>query len=215
MIKAYGMELEGLFKTEDAMDENGNMRHGFVHDGSVGGFSGIRGFIGEFNTPVCADMMQLLDIVKGIWPRHNSTCGMHVHVSMDKVNYLQFMDRQFYERFKLFLPSLEQGVSESTAYTMKSRREGNNTYCQKGWKADQQVGCCQKSESRYHILNFCWRIHQTMEIRVLPMMAFQEAQLVLGKLDKFLRQEAERKPRTLNLPLDIEIQQQEKKKFKL
>jgi hypothetical protein len=49
-----------------------------------------------------------------------------------------------------------------------ARLKGGNTYCKKGYKGLSQIKMDSRGSERYQQLNYCFKLHGTMEIRVLP-----------------------------------------------
>jgi hypothetical protein len=50
-----------------------------------------------------------------------------------------------------------------------ARLRGENHYCRQGTEnVNRQVSARRKISARYRMLNFCWRLHGTVEIRLLP-----------------------------------------------
>lgn len=135
-----------------------------VHDGSV---SCSGAWTGE--VPVGPEDPKNIDEMFRFYPEYgNRTCGMHVHVSFKRQYYYRrLMDPEFYTYFKTQLLAWGErhGVKNSNFY---SRLRGENQYCKDQWLMEAQVNTAHKDSCRYAILNYCYNLHKTLEVRVLP-----------------------------------------------
>lgn len=122
-------------------------------------------------------------------PFHNSSCGMHLHMS--------FRAARLYER--LMEPSYQSTIFKEVAKWAKGkipsdhhlweRLKGENRYCKRDWYADAQAAATSKSRivggDRYTAINYCLSLHSTIECRLLPMMPTVD--LAIGALQEVLR----------------------------
>lgn len=182
-IKAVGVELEGGWKK---LPPNTTLtRDGSVQFANVG-IPGGPAHVGEMpSTP-----MEVKDVepwMRTFYPSHvNSTCGLHVHMSFKKaLTYQQLMDpaygktvleflRRWAEREGLPKNRIEgDGTVVATGHTIWDRLEGKVHYCTDAFHADAQARATSKQvgsgASRYTAINYCYRLHSTVECRVLPM----------------------------------------------
>ena len=99
----------------------------------------------------------------------NKTCGMHVHVGgLNRLEYGILMTPEFteYVQDELTQWGKQVGLKDGTEFF--KRLKGLNTYCRDSYQAEAQKMDMDKNSSRYCIVNYCWGLHQTVEIRVLP-----------------------------------------------
>jgi hypothetical protein len=135
-----------------------------VHDGSVSCSGSWNGEV-----PIGPNDPKEIDDMFQYYPEYgNRSCGLHVHVSFKRQYYYRrLMDPAFYEHFKTELKAWGErhGVKNSNFY---SRLRGDCHYCKDEWLMEQQVATTDKAGCRYAILNFCYNLHKTLEVRVLP-----------------------------------------------
>ena len=108
--------------------------------------------------------------------RTNGTCGMHIHVGgMSIQEYGVLMNRDFHEFLKIRLIEWgkEEGIREGSSFWR--RLEGNNSFCKDEFRPEEQKLDRSKGSQRYCFVNYCWKLHKTMEVRVLP--CFQRPEL--------------------------------------
>lgn len=115
--------------------------------------------------------------IKQFYPQYvNATCGLHVHQS--------FKHALTYER--LMVPEYQATVVEYVRRWAKEalpadhciweRLDGKSVYCQDKYYADEQARQSVKDHDqhrhghRYTVANYCFALHGTLEIRLLPMM---------------------------------------------
>ena len=103
----------------------------------------------------------------------NSSCGMHVHISVSsKLRYAHLMDKCFVRYvLKRFQQWGKSHTIKSGAFW--SRLRGGNEYCQRPkelYIPDEQVRAKAKGRApRYSVVNYCYGLHKTVELRLLPM----------------------------------------------
>jgi len=153
-------------------DEDGRYLHG---DGSV---TVQADYVGEIATPPYKTWGKFVADYRVAYPdRVNSSCGMHVHISMneemgDPVALYGSMMTPRFEKF--ILKGMKRwgtaaGVRPGTAFWR--RLDGANDYCRAQWCPDEQVRDTDHGGNRYTRLNFAWscRGRNTLEFRFLPM----------------------------------------------
>jgi hypothetical protein len=188
-IKFVGLELEGGWKKNIYREERGEEYDGRMcnedsewhPDNSVQSGMDVRGEI--VSRPLPLGKMEAW--VKKYYPQDvNRSCGLHIHVSFkDNTFYQALMDKPFTKYY------LEEIKKWGENYPIKNdefwrRLAGENNYCLKKWNADCQAKFREKISERYTMLNFCWNLHGTMEIRVLPM--FKDVNVAIAAINKSL-----------------------------
>jgi hypothetical protein len=111
--------------------------------------------------------------------RTNTTCGAHRHRSFKKIKYYSIlMDRTFniYLVNRLRAWGKSVGVREGSA--LFRRLNGDVHWCKNMYDGYRQISTSDKEDCRYRIINYCWKLHKTVEIRVLP--AFQDVELTVS-----------------------------------
>lgn len=166
-IKGIGVELEGGWHVPPATTIH--------HDGSVN----VRAnHVGEVSTPGPIDTLPLaLAWTRQNYPSSvNSTCGLHVHLSVNNLNYGRLMETEFKDYFEQQLAQFLQDGLDRNAQgfeLLRSRFNGDNRYCQKIFRPAEQIYVPGRYgdpavHPRYSQLNFCYNRHGTVECRVFP-----------------------------------------------
>jgi hypothetical protein len=162
-IHKVGIELEGRWDTRPA---------GFTYDGSVGGFQTLGGAVGEVPSPPLT-LDEVNPWLDANYPDEvNQSCGMHVHVSVEsKAEYSLLMSHAAQLERDL-IKNVKDWATEREIiprHPLWERLAGRNRYCQMGTHGvENQTRARTKINARYRMLNFCWRLHGTLEIRLLP-----------------------------------------------
>lgn len=183
-IDKVGLEIEGGWVCEDGY-RGGNLAsdgQSVVFDRSVR-FRRSRTQNNEDEHFVCGEINSVplnnhSDINKFLglyWPdKTNSTCGFHIHLSFkEEAYYDTLMNRDFYHLFKSRLPQIESKLKLGAI--TKNRIAGKNRYCKDEWHPTSQKRSDEKyNDYRYAMINFCWNIHRTMEVRVFSSHIAQE-----------------------------------------
>jgi hypothetical protein len=146
------------------------------HDGSVDVYdvAGRRLVTGE----IVSKPMQVTEWeewVRAHYPTHcNATCGMHVHMSFrNALTYQRLMTPEYMDTLLAHLTIWARKTLPRNHYIFP-RLKGENRYCLKDFMADQQARARNKAQSRYTVVNYCHSLHETVEVRVLPM--FEDVQ---------------------------------------
>lgn len=98
------------------------------------------------------------------------TCGMHVHFSFPTpMIYSAFVDARF--QSWLLQGLLEWGKKQDLSFSpFYERLAGGNRYCRGSlYEPTSQLIARTRTGVRYAAVNYCYTMHSTMEIRVLPM----------------------------------------------
>jgi len=190
MIVAMGCELEGCsnVKNSDAIFRtDGSLEFDFEHvddcynDGELECEGGCQyQFVGEMiSKPI--SLNELLLWIKRNYPEyHNKTCGGHIHLSFkNKLEYMKFCDVQFFNFFKakMFEWAVKHHVKEGSQFYQ--RLEGKNTYCHNKFYCTSQLNGIGE---RYCMINYCWKKHRTIEVRLLPI--FDKVELYLSAVNE-------------------------------
>lgn len=171
-VALIGVELEGGWIKLPAGVKQ------LEHDGSVFGGRIPPGVshIGELPVgPVPREAMP--ELMKTHWPsKINTTCGMHVHMSFDRLFHYHLLMVPEYQETVLHYLTLwakEQGFKED--HHIWGRLKGESRFCQKKFWPDAQAGTKRKGHDqnvhghRYTVIHYCGR-QNTIECRVLPML---------------------------------------------
>jgi hypothetical protein len=205
-IKMAGVELEGAW-THDKLNTLGI---DLEDDGSVGDFSNAvydECDLGEIPSPPFSSVPEFMKFITTNYPDFvNKTCGMHVHVSTNTLaDYQALMNVKFYSFLKLSLSvwGKKNNILPKSAFW--TRLKGNNgQFCADRFNPDTQVLTEYKGGDRYTMLNYCYKVHGTMECRVLPMfkskkIAAAAVNRVLWTVNKYLSLPGIHKPEVVEL----------------
>lgn len=172
-IKRIGLELEGGWSSRPPGAE---MRR----DGSVDLSGSDAQVVGEISSPPYARIETAEEWLIANHPRYtNQTCGFHIHISTETDGlYCRLMCREFFDKF---CAAYQAWGDEHLTAQMPERRlfldrlAGRNRYCLRDFKPDDQaayqpgVHGDEQRQHRYCLLNYCYKMHGTMESRLLPM----------------------------------------------
>jgi len=122
---------------------------------------------GEINSPAYSTFNEIGQFLNLYWPdQTNASCGFHVHASFkSELFYNALMHNDFYTLFKGELSRIEQKLKLGAI--TKRRIAGKNRFCKDEWNPERQ----KRAEEKYHpyryaMINFCWNVHRTVEVRV-------------------------------------------------
>lgn len=182
-VDMVGVELEGAWKTS-RRDLN------FVHDGSVTDFSSAvldTCRLGEVVSEPFSYWSDLVKFMQDKYPDHiNRTCGLHVHISFPTVGAYEAVMNQRYHDF--LIKSLAYWGRKNSVIKNHSfwrRLSGSEYYCRGIYRPEEQIMETGKGASRYSQVNYCYGLHRTMEVRVLPM--FKSKNLAISAIYHILR----------------------------
>jgi len=111
--------------------------------------------------------------------RTNNTCGSHRHRSLKRMKYYSIlMNKSFMEYLinRLRVWGNKVGVRKGSA--LFKRLDGDVHWCKAMYDGYNQINTEGKEDCRYRTVNYCWKLHSTVEIRVLP--AFQDVELTIS-----------------------------------
>ena len=172
VIDKMGLELEGAWKGEPRVRPFMDAK--IKHDGSV-----------HFNQQG-ADYLHYGEIVSepmepgelAEWgvvhcPTHaNDSAGTHLHVSLKRKSmYAALLTPSFSKTLMRAYEKYNEQFKESDPETyerFRKRLGGKNRYCKSGFKGLSQIMMDSRGPERYHQVNYCYKLHGTLEIRVLP-----------------------------------------------
>ncbi len=102
----------------------------------------------------------------------NDSAGTHIHTSLKSDGmYASLLTPAFQRKLISKLRDYNETIKDTDEETYKrflARLDGGNRYCMKGYKGLQQSMMDSKGGARYQQLNYCYRLHGTLEIRVFP-----------------------------------------------
>ncbi len=186
-IDKIGVEIEGGWNEPDCIcrEDMKNpdckltaLNHCFGHDGSVEDLDTERH--GEVVSHAFDNLNDCLEWMDFLYPdESNRTCGIHIHLSFTNLqSYVKLMDRRFYNAliggFNTW--GNDNRINPDSAFW--HRLEGRNSYCENKFVPDDQVNVQHKDSVRYAHLNYCYSLHRTMELRLLP--TFQKRELAFS-----------------------------------
>lgn len=115
----------------------------------------------------------------------NSTCGLHVHISTNTIGQYQALATQrFYNFMKFSLRTWGKKANIRNSHRFWDRLSGSNQYCEDFFEPERQMFDEYKSGARYCIVNYCYSLHGTMEVRVLPM--FDQPKVSIAAVNNIL-----------------------------
>lgn len=165
-IKALGVELEGGWDSPPPNE---------IHrDGSV---TVNANYVGEVSSAPLPSLEEAEAWVRANYPpRVNNSCGLHVHLSTNELNYSRLMEPEFNQFFEGRMAEfLSQGLaSGNPGYDLlRQRFQGLNQFCQKKFIPEHQLFLKDRygdtsTHPRYAQLNFCYGRHGTLECRMFP-----------------------------------------------
>lgn len=172
-IKRIGVEIEGGWNRKPPSAS-------IYADGSVS----IRApESGEISSPP-SRFTEIKKFLRENYPSDtNSTCGMHIHLSFYHNGiYSRLMTEDFYH---YFLVEVEKWGKENEDFCDSlfwDRLKGENSFCRRKFNCDEQVEKEFKDGCRYAHLNYCFTLHNTIEVRIFP--AFKQVEAAISALRK-------------------------------
>lgn len=166
-IGSIGLELEGGWQFAPT---------GLKRDGSVVGLSSD--YQGEIASVPLKSRDEAVKWLRANYPQEvNNTCGFHVHVGIAALHYSRLMCEEFNSKFLAAMEDFWNCHRGATGFDLfRSRLDGQNAYCQKIFRPEQQLWRNEAygdrhSVPRYSQLNFCYGRHGTLECRLFPCFA--------------------------------------------
>lgn len=169
-----GVELEGGFKKKPPTRVKTDVS--------------VRGVTGRYHGEVCSPPMKLRKVIKWMKANYptsvNDSCGFHIHISMNLIDYHRCMSKEFCDYIieKLKVWGKENNI---TLPEFWERLDGKNGFCIDEFEPDKQIlgepiqtNKTHFKGNRYTQINFsCFREHKTFELRVLPMFSDVETSI--------------------------------------
>ena len=116
---------------------------------------------------------KLAPFIDKYWPTEtNSTCGYHIHLSFKKPLYYSLCTRKTF--FFDLLDSIQAKCDElelPDKHYLRTRMRGGNPFVNFDFDPQGQIELQRKNginRVRYGALNFCAKVHGTMEFRLYP-----------------------------------------------
>jgi hypothetical protein len=194
-IDQIGVELEGGWKNEKV--SHPKYRSLLHSDGSVNVCGDMpfetaaKYHVGEIQTPPFQNLSLLINFLKNFYPDlQNHTCGYHIHISLkNDLYYSRLMDKAFHEYilkgFKKWGEKAQKKWGTSLLDQFWQRYNGTNRYCSKEFRPFAQAQIKNKGDGRYTQLNYCYGLHGTIELRLLPM--FSEVRLTVDATKQYVK----------------------------
>lgn len=181
-IKRVGVEMEGGWDTRPT----GGSMHG---DGSVTVRANYTGEV--VSRPMPED--EVVPFVTDNTPGHvNQSCGLHVHVSFNyAIEYMACMVEELNRKVVADLKAWGTRNEVAASHTFWARMNGDVFYCKSKFIPEIQVSMATKhashedGDARYAQLNFCHKLHGTIEFRLCAM--FNRASLNVGQVQCLLK----------------------------
>lgn len=144
---------------------------------------------GELTSPVYKRISSLQKWADINYPvKTNRTCGGHFHVSFDDLSlYSKLIEPEFPKALIAHLHKFGVENKVNPDSSLFKRLAGGCDYALLTYHPEEQLFCSDKGSGRYTAVNYCWGVHKTIEIRVLP--AFQKKYLyisILKSIDVFI-----------------------------
>lgn len=214
-ITSLGLEVEG------GWSPGASCRGSIKHDGSVRSISNDTYLVGEISSEPLPDLENCEKWLKANYPQHvNESCGLHVHVSLPPLHYSRLMSPQFETCFLNAMEEFWSRFRSEPAFDLfRHRLDGQNQYCQKVFRPEDQIWRREHygdrtgsaAHPRYSQLNFCFGRHGTMECRLFPCFplvshSIEATKAFVNCINEFLATCAPEKPIQFTVVADMETQ---------
>jgi hypothetical protein len=185
-IDKIGVELEGGWSARPDV---------LYSDGSV---SIDAKYVGETCSQPFKDLRKLKKWLFKNYPvAVNESCGLHVHISLkNNLLYSKLMSKEFHEYFKeelrKFIELNKNKCDVNDISNLLKRLHGCNRFCKDAFYADVQANVNYKDSCRFTHINYCYRLHKTVEFRVLCMFkskrfAFEAIKVIVKCVNEYLK----------------------------
>lgn len=183
---------------------------------------------GEVVSSPFGSMLELSKWMSNYWPDlTNNTCGLHFHVSLNTHGYYScLMDEKFYPFFKNKLADFaaQEKLNKVFQDRFYNKTEWAKKYCNDTFHPEKQAYVNHKiyhdkCPDRYTILNYCFGLHSTLEIRVFsahmsPKMAIKSAHWWVNCVNEYLENNYEEFSKYAISTDEISIEIKEEKSIK-
>ncbi len=142
-------------------------------------------FNGEVVSPAFSDIGDCLAWMDRNYPSEfNETCGIHVHLSFNNLqSYVKLMNKQFHRGMVNNFAEWGQIRDIYSKSQFWTRLGGYNRFCRKRHTPESQIYLTEKDPIRYTHLNYCFKMHGTIELRLLP--TFKSKELALDTVARY------------------------------
>lgn len=168
---------------------------------------GVTLYIGEVQSlPLLPASVE--EFIRRAYPQHvNATCGLHVHLSFkNRFLYQRLMDSKFQDMMFRTITDWAEDEKFGPLHPIWHRLSGEHRQCKRWFAADRQIFVTRKiydhdiPHSRYTGVNYAWRLHGTIECRILPMFetpdqAVRGVNVVMRTTNQFLARNREKEKR--------------------
>lgn len=194
-VAAVGIEVEGGWN-KDIVDPEDGGKMIFKTDDSIRpeGFGQGTKHIGEIASPPFGSLEDANTWAGTHWPETwNIWCGMHIHVSVKKPFYYAYLASPRF--FKHFIKNAgewgkELGLVDEDPFWKRLNGQVRGfepaKYCVPEFRAREQILVEDKhhirAEVRRTAINYCYKLHKTLECRVFPMMNIAQGLRTVGWL---------------------------------
>lgn len=183
-IYLVGVELEGGWsKVPPAISE---WRY-LGEDGSINHINEDKFHIGELRSRPMSPSLISKWIRANLPQESNDSCGLHVHMSMSDNHYSALMREDFHKSLVSFFTKWGKEMRVPKDHPFWDRLEGGNDYCMKEFSdPDLQAEVNDHDDCRYYQINFCRKLHGTVEFRFLPMWSINDARFACSAVTELI-----------------------------
>lgn len=124
-------------------------------------------------------------------PKHrtNRTCGLHVHISTKSMkDYSLLSSKSFLTQLQTEMVKLGKKLNLPPKHVFWERMYGYNEFCGFDFDPAKQMRVTNGAgnRTRYGYLNYCYRLHGTIEFRALP--TFRDGSIALRFISLYFDQ---------------------------
>lgn len=175
-ISKIGLELEGAWvKKPPALTNDRRL----AYDGSIEFLYDIEGDykVGELRSEPMDEKYLYPWLSRNLPDKVNTTCGLHVHMSLPAKYYSSLMVKRFYNDLGQFLDhwGSEFHIPSSHPFWKRLWDKDEESFCRdKFINPDMQaynkrhIFTRERDDTRYTRINYCYGQHSTVEFRMLP-----------------------------------------------
>ena len=209
-IAAVGVELEGgwMKRPKDPLHQELSLRCGGTHVGEA-----------------VSKPFKSLDVLQQ-WIEENApdvvdtTCGFHIHISFKEPPHYNWLTTpRFYKLLLLRIKKWgsDEGIAQTHHFWKRWRGtfklpHNNRNYCRKEFIPEKQLNNLEKGPEgsvRHCHLNFCKKLHGTIELRLFPGFEKEKVGRYMGAVrcftsavEDFIDREKERKTNRIRLRIE-------------
>ena len=207
-IKLVGIEIEGAWDRPIDRRIHGDCSVCDFEDDEDEGSCYTLGEV--ISTP--SQPNRILDFIEKYYPDlQNYSCGIHIHLSFyDRISYIRLMKREFYDYFleQMEIWANENHIVKSSQFWNRFR--GENRFAKKEFRPEAQSLLRYKDPIRYTHLNYCYTLHKTIEVRMLPTFKDKRiAKKALVQVVKIFNDYLMKKSKVISKPREIVVNHHE------